>query len=158
MEAYRWNHQALMDILEHHEQEEAALRRQLYYLGKRLREDLEELRARVLPGGVRYDSPRVQSSPGEEDPLVEMIQTSDQRREGYRQNVWMIQKRLDRFREVYAAIHRLDGSDKVVLLELYYPRQSAEKAAERLGMESRTVCRHRDRAVRKLLGLLSGSV
>lgn len=51
----KWTYEYIVDILENHDVELAALNRQLETLGATLEADLEEIRNRVYPGAIRYD-------------------------------------------------------------------------------------------------------
>ena len=58
------------DILKNHDQEMSTIEAQIDAERAALEEDLEAIRARAYPRGVRYDTPRVQSSP---DPDLSLI-------------------------------------------------------------------------------------
>lgn len=146
----KWTSSYILDILENHDMELHALNRQLETLGGMLEADLEEIRHRVYPGAIRYDQERVQTSPDPDGSLVAVVQACDERREQHKRDVQSILARLRDIRAVYSAIQRLDAVGKVTLLSLYYPRKSTDKVAEGMGIDCKTVWRHRDKAVESL--------
>ena len=151
-----WTTKQLFDILENHEVETAALERQLIALSEALDSDLEEIRHRVYPGAVSYDRDRIQTTPTPADTrLVAVVQACDERREQYKRDVAVILGRIRQIRTVYSTIQEsLGGLDKAVLLNLYYPRRSAEAVAGMMGTSSKTVNRRRDAAVEALKTIL----
>ena len=122
------------DILKNHDQEMSTIEAQIDAERAALEEDLEAIRARAYPRGVRYDTPRVQSSP---DPDGLLVKVAD-----------AIQRRTAR---------TMDAKSKIILLTLYYPRRTYAQAAELLDMDVSTVSRQRktavDRLVRKYIRL-----
>ena len=143
---------AVIEILEHHEIESAALQLQLEALGKSLEDDLEEIRSRIYPGAVEYDRDRVQATPTPTDEkLVAVVQACDERREQHKRDVAVILGRLREIRAVYSEIQRLGPVDKATLLNLYYPRRTMEDVAEIMGVDRGTIRNRRDAAINKLV-------
>lgn len=148
----------IIDILEHHEIETAALERQIVALGQALEHDLEEIRSRVLPGAMAYDQEKIQATPKPADEkLVSMVQALDERREQHKRNVDVILARLREIRAVYAGIQRLGAVEKATLLNLYYPRRTMEDVAEMMGVDRGTIRNRRDTAIIKLEHKLKGA-
>ena len=72
------------DILKNHDQESRTIEAQIEAERAALEEDLAEIRSRAYPRGVRYDTPRVQSSPDPDGLLVKVaaaIERSRQQKE-----------------------------------------------------------------------------
>lgn len=148
----------IIDILEHHEIETAALERQIVALGQALESDLEEIRSRVYPGAMAYDQEKIQATPKPTDEkLVSMVQALDERREQHKRNVDVILARLREIRTVYAGIQRLGAVEKATLLNLYYPRRTMEDVAEMMGVDRGTIRNRRDTAIIKLEHKLKGA-
>lgn len=151
-----WTTKTVIDILENHEIETAALDRQLEQLAVALDADLEEIRSRVYPGAVSYDRDRVQGTPTPMDTrLVAVVQACDERREQYKNDVAVILERIREIRKVYTTIQQLDSMDKAVLLNMYYPRRSSEEVAGMMKSTAKTINRRRDAAVEALKFILS---
>ena len=152
------NKHEIIDILEHHEIETAALERQIIALGQALESDLEEIRSRVYPGAMSYDREKIQATPTPIDVrLVSMVEALDERRAQHKRNVDVILARLRDIRAVYAAIQRLGGLDKATLLNLYYPRRTMEEVAEMMGVDRGTIRNRRETAISKLEHRLKGA-
>ena len=67
------------DILKNHDQEMSTIEAQIDAERAALEEDLEAIRARAYPRGVRYDTPRVQSSHDPDGLLVKVAGPPEQR-------------------------------------------------------------------------------
>ena len=67
------------DILKNHDQEMSTIEAQIDAERAALEEDLEAIRARAYPRGVRYDTPRVQSSPDPDGLLVKVADAIQRR-------------------------------------------------------------------------------
>lgn len=148
----------IIDILEHHEIETAALERQIVALGHALESDLEEIRSRVYPGAMSYDREKIQATPTPiDEKLVSMVEALDERRAQHKRNVDVILSRLRDIRAVYATVQRLGALEKATLLNLYYPRRTMEEVAEMMGVDRGTIRNRRDTAIVKLEHRLKGA-
>ena len=147
----KWTYEYIVDILENHDVELAALNRQLETLGATLEADLEEIRNRVYPGAIRYDLEKVQSSSDPDGALVAVVQACDERREQHKRDVQMILSRLRDIRGVYSAIQQLDALGKATLLNLYDPRKTMEQVAELMGVDVRTVQSRKAKGIENLV-------
>ena len=67
------------DILKNHDQETRTIEAQIDAERAALEEDLAEIRSRAYPRGVRYDTPRVQSSPDPDGILVKVAAAIERR-------------------------------------------------------------------------------
>ena len=86
--------------------------------------------------------------------LVAVVQACDERREQHKRDVAAILERVREIRLVYSAIQELDSMSKAVLLNMYYPRRSAERVADMMGSTAKTVIRRRDAAIEALKTVL----
>ena len=122
-----------------------------------LEEDLEAIRARAYPRGVRYDTPRVQSSPDPDGLLVKVADAIQRRTARTKRATDALEERQRQIENVHEAILTMDAKSKIILLTLYYPRRTYAQAAELLDMDVSTVSRQRktavDRLVRKYIRL-----
>lgn len=145
------------DILKNHDQESRTIEAQIDAERAYLEEDLAEIRSRAYPRGVRYDTPRVQSTPDPDGILVEVAAAIERRTDRTKRHVAALEKRQRQIERVHEAILGMDAKSKIVLLTLYYPRRTYEQAAETLGVDVSTVSRQRktavDRLTRKLIRL-----
>lgn len=145
------------DILKNHEQETRTIEAQIEAERAYLEEDLAEIRARAYPRAMRYDTPRVQSSPDPDGNMVKIAAAIERRTARTKRAVEVLEARQRQIEDVHELILAMDAKSKIVLLTLYYPRRTYEQAAEALGMDVSTVSRQRkaavDRLVRKYIRL-----
>lgn len=145
------------DILKNHDQESRTIEAQIEAERAALEEDLAEIRSRAYPRGVRYDTPRVQSSPDPDGLLVKVAAAIERRTDRTKRAVAALDERQRQIDRVHDAVLDMDARSKIVLLTLYYPRRTYEQAAEALGVDVSTVSRQRktavDRLTRKLIRL-----
>lgn len=145
------------DILKNHDQESRTIEAQIEAERAALEEDLAEIRSRAYPRGVRYDTPRVQSSPDPDGLLVKVAAAIERRTDRTKRAVAALEERQRQIDRVHDAVLDMDARSKIVLLTLYYPRRTYEQAAEALGVDVSTVSRQRktavDRLTRKLIRL-----
>lgn len=145
------------DILKNHGQESRTIEAQIEAERAALEEDLAEIRSRAYPRGVRYDTPRVQSSPDPDGLLVKVAAAIERRTDRTKRAVAALEERQRQIDRVHDAVLDMDARSKIVLLTLYYPRRTYEQAAEALGVDVSTVSRQRktavDRLTRKLIRL-----
>lgn len=145
------------DILKNHCQESRTIEAQIEAERAALEEDLAEIRSRAYPRGVRYDTPRVQSSPDPDGLLVKVAAAIERRTDRTKRAVAALEERQRQIDRVHDAVLDMDARSKIVLLTLYYPRRTYEQAAEALGVDVSTVSRQRktavDRLTRKLIRL-----
>lgn len=145
------------DILKNHDQEMSTIEAQIDAERAALEEDLEAIRARAYPRGVRYDTPRVQSSPDPDGLLVKVADAIQRRTARTKRATDALEERQRQIENVHEAILTMDAKSKIVLLTLYYPRRTYAQAAELLDMDVSTVSRQRktavDRLVRKYIRL-----
>ena len=145
------------DILKNHDQETRTIEAQIDAERAALEEDLAEIRSRAYPRGVRYDTPRVQSSPDPDGILVKVAAAIERRTDRTKRAVAALEERQRQIERVHDAVLDMDAKSKIVLLTLYYPRRTYEQAAEALGVDVSTVSRQRktavDRLTRKLIRL-----
>lgn len=145
------------DILKNHDQETRTIESQIDAERAALEEDLAEIRSRAYPRGVRYDTPRVQSSPDPDGILVKVAAAIERRTDRTKRAVAALEERQRQIERVHDAVLDMDAKSKIVLLTLYYPRRTYEQAAEALGVDVSTVSRQRktavDRLTRKLIRL-----
>lgn len=138
------------DILKNHDQEIRTIEAQIYAERAALEEDLEEIRSRAYPRGVRYDTPRVQSSPDPDGVMVKMAAAIERRTARTKRAIDALEERQRQIENVHAAVLDMDAKSKCVLLTLYYPRRTYEQAAEILNVDISTVSRQRKTAVERL--------
>lgn len=145
------------DILKNHDQESRTIEAQIEAERAALEEDLAEIRSRAYPRGVRYDTPRVQSSPDPDGLLVKVAAAIERRTDRTKRAVAALEERQRQIDRVHDAVLDMDARSKIVLLTLYYPRRTYKQAAEALGVDVSTVSRQRktavDRLTRKLIRL-----
>lgn len=145
------------DILKNHDQESRTIEALIEAERAALEEDLAEIRSRAYPRGVRYDTPRVQSSPDPDGLLVKVAAAIERRTDRTKRAVAALEERQRQIDRVHDAVLDMDARSKIVLLTLYYPRRTYEQAAEALGVDVSTVSRQRktavDRLTRKLIRL-----
>lgn len=145
------------DILKNHDQESRTIEAQIEAERAALEEDLAEIRSRAYPRWVRYDTPRVQSSPDPDGLLVKVAAAIERRTDRTKRAVAALEERQRQIDRVHDAVLDMDARSKIVLLTLYYPRRTYEQAAEALGVDVSTVSRQRktavDRLTRKLIRL-----
>lgn len=111
--------------------------------------EIEDLRATMLPGGIRYDKDSVMSSP--DDPMIRYAERSEP----------LFRKR-DRLYREYAiacaefedAVGCLTDKQKVVIRMKYIHGVSNTDISEKLGIDRRNVLRMCDRAYELLLNRL----
>lgn len=138
------------DILKNHDQESRTIEAQIAAERDALEEDLEEIRSRAYPRGVRYDTPRVQSSPDPDGQMVKMADAIQRRSARTKRAIDALEERQRQIERVHEAVLAMDAKSKIVLLTLYYPRRTYEQAAETLGVDVSTVSRQRKTAVERL--------
>lgn len=138
------------DILKNHDQESRTIEAQIEAERAALEEDLAEIRSRAYPRGVRYDTPRVQSSPDPDGLLVKVAAAIERRTDRTKRAVAALEERQRQIDRVHDAVLDMDARSKIVLLTLYYPRRTYEQAAEALGVDVSTVSRQRKTAVDRL--------
>lgn len=145
------------DILKNHDQELAVIDATIQTEREALEADLDRIRARATPRAVRYDTPRVQSSPDPDGGLVKIMEAIDRRTDAANRRIAALEERRRQIERVYETVLAMDARSKIVLLTLYYPRRTYEQAAEALGVDVSTVSRQRktavDRLTRKLIRL-----
>lgn len=145
------------DILKNHDQESRTIEAQIEAERAALEEDLAEIRTRAYPRGVRYDTPRVKSSPDPDGVLVKVAAAIERRTDRTKRSVAALEERQRQIDRVHDAVLDMDARSKIVLLTLYYPRRTYGQAAEALGVDVSTVSRQRktavDRLTRKLIRL-----
>lgn len=145
------------DILKNHDQELAVIDATIQTEREALEADLDRIRARATPRAVRYDTPRVQSSPDPDGGLVKIMEAIDRRTDAANRRIAALEERRRQIERVYETVLAMDAKSKIVLLTLYYPRRTYEQAAEALGVGVSTVSRQRktavDRLTRKLIRL-----
>ena len=112
------------DILKNHDQEMSTIEAQIDAERAALEEDLEAIRARAYPRGVRYDTPRVQSSPDPDGLLVKVADAIQRRTARTKRATDALEERQRQIENVHEAILTMDAKSKIVLLTLYYPRRT----------------------------------
>ena len=138
------------DILKNHDQETRTIDAQIEAERAALDADLEEIRSRAYPRAVRYDTPRVQSSPASGDALAKMADAITRRTARTTRAVDALMERQRQIDSVHEMILAMEAKSKIVLLTLYYPRRTYEQAAEALAVDVSTVSRRRREAVNRL--------
>lgn len=138
------------DILKNHDQEIRTIEAQIDAERAALEEDLAEIRSRAYPRGVRYDTPRVQSSPDPDGTMVKIAAAIERRTARTKRAIDALEERQRQIENVHAAVLAMDAKSKIVLLTLYYPRRTYEQAAEALNVDVSTVSRQRKTAVDRL--------
>ena len=116
-----------------------------------LEADLAEIRTRAYPRAVRYDTPRVQSSPDPDGNMVKIAAAIERRTARTKRAVEALEERQRQIDNVHEIVLAMDAKAKIVLLTMYYPRRTYEQAAEALGMDVSTVSRQRKTAVERLV-------
>ena len=111
------------DILKNHDQEMSTIEAQIDAERAALEEDLEAIRARAYPRGVRYDTPRVQSSPDPDGLLVKVADAIQRRTARTKRATDALEERQRQIENVHEAILTMDAKSKIILLTLYYPRR-----------------------------------
>lgn len=139
------------DILKNHDQEMLTIEAQIDAERDALEEDLEDIRSRAYPRGVRYDTPRVQSSPDPDGLMVKMADAIQRRTARTKRAIDALEERQRQIENVHEAILTMDAKSKIVLLTLYYPGRTYAQAAEILDMDVSTVSRQRKTAVERLV-------
>lgn len=139
------------DILKNHDQETRTIEAQIEAERVALDEDLAEIRSRAYPRGLRYDTPRVQSSPDPDGLLVKVADAIKRRSDRTQRAVDALKARQDQIDQVRETVLNMDAKSAAVLLTLYYPRRTYEQAAEILGVDISTVSRQRKTAVDRLV-------
>lgn len=112
---------------------------------KELREDLEQFRAGLLPGAIRYDLERVQASPC--DRQAERIIKANEMQENIALKLWDM---TDRFNQANEMISRLTDSCERQVLRLYYLNANCytmEDVAQIMCYSRRQTYRMRDDAL-----------
>lgn len=138
------------DILKNHDQELAVIDATIQTEREALEADLDRIRARATPRAVRYDTPRVQSSPDPDGGLVKIMEAIDRRTDAANRRIAALEERRRQIERVYETVLAMDAKARVVLLTLYYPRRTYEQAAEALGVDVSTISRQRKNAVERL--------
>lgn len=139
------------DILKNHDQETRTIEAQIEAERAALEADLAEIRTRAYPRAVRYDTPRVQSSPDPGAQLAEMADAIRGRTARTQRAIDALEEQQRQIKNVHEIVLAMDAKAKIVLLTLYYPRRTYEQAAEALGMDVSTVSRQRKTAVERLV-------
>lgn len=139
------------DILKNHDQEIRTIEAQIDAERVALEADLTEIRARAYPRGVRYDTPRVQSSPDPEGRMVKMAAAIERRTARTKRAVDAMEERRRQIERVHDMILNMDAKPQIVLLTLYYPKHTYTQAAEILGVDVSTISRQRKAAVESLV-------
>lgn len=141
-------------MLENHEQEQRQLIFQIEYERIKLENDLEELRSKCYPSCVKFDKLPVQVTKGDYDgKLAEMVDNIKKREGIAERNVSELQSHLDRIHKLYSCVLQLDSQLKCVLLALYYPKSTIERAAETLNTTEAIIKRRKKYALRKVTEL-----
>lgn len=107
------------DILKNHDQEMSTIEAQIDAERAALEEDLEAIRARAYPRGVRYDTPRVQSSPDPDGLLVKVADAIQRRTARTKRATDALEERQRQIENVHEAILTMDAKSKIILLTLY---------------------------------------
>lgn len=139
------------DILKNHDQETRTIEAQIEAERAALEADLAEIRTRAYPRAVRYDTPRVQSSPDPDGNMVKIAAAIERRTARTKRAVEALEERQRQIENVHEIVLAMDAKAKIVLLTMYYPRRTYEQAAEVLGMDVSTVSRQRKTAVERLV-------
>lgn len=138
-------------MLENHEQELKQLLCQIEYERVKLENDIEEMRSRCYPLSVKFEKLPVQVSKGDYDgKLAEMVDNIKKRQEIAERNINELQAHIESIHRLYKCVLRLDSQLKCVLLALYYPKSTIEKAAEMLDITDTAVKRRKKHALRKV--------
>lgn len=110
------------DILKNHDQEMSTIEAQIDAERAALEEDLEAIRARAYPRGVRYDTPRVQSSPDPDGLLIKVADAIQRRTARTKRATDALEERQRQIENVHEAILTMDAKSKIILLTLYHWR------------------------------------
>lgn len=118
---------------------------------KRIENTLESLRSCLLPGAIRYDTERVQTTP--KDNLAEIYSRIDELErelaEEYRQKALSII-------EIDNAMQQIpEGPYKTILAEYYIGRVSIYKIADGMGVSVRHCFRMRKKAVESFCEIMN---
>ena len=109
------------DILKNHDQEMSTIEAQIDAERAALEEDLEAIRARAYPRGVRYDTPRVQSSPDPDGLLVKVADAIQRRTARTKRATDALEERQRQIENVHEAILTMDAKSKIILGPEIYP-------------------------------------
>lgn len=143
----------VMGILRNHDQEARVIEAQIAAEKEALEADLEFILESAYPSSQLSDADagvRVQSSPDPDERLVRMVDKRDRRRQRANEAIGNLERQLQQITEVQNLVYTLDTRSKCVLLALYYPYRSYDKAAEFLQVERTTVYRQREIALNRL--------
>lgn len=140
----------IVEVLENHDQEIRVIDEQIANERRRLDADLESIRARLYPGGMRYDEIRIQSTPQPAAAMTNMIAAQEIRQQISESKIAVLEGRKQEIEAVYSAVLKLNSHLKCVLLALYYPVRTTERAAEFLGVSPYTVKARKKAAIDEL--------
>ena len=117
----------------------------------RLQNTIEALRLNLLPGAIRYDKDRVQTSP--QDSTTEIFAKIDE----YEREVEELKKkRSDAVLSIDSALSKMkDCKEQRVLLEFYIGRTSIPDIATGMGITNRHCLRLRNNGVSMLAEVLT---
>ena len=118
---------------------------------KRLQRTIESLRCNLLPGAIRYDKDRVQTSPM--DPMGELFCRIDEYERELQEE---LSKRTDIVLRVDTALGKMkDTKERTVLLEYYIGRIGFGDIAAELGVSYRHCLRLRKNGVEMFAGIMT---
>lgn len=142
----------VMDILRNHDQETRVIESQIKAEKKAMKADLKEILLSCAAPSNQFsgNGVRIQSSPDREGRMIKMVEQRDQKKERAAGIIEKLEKQLCQIKEVRDMICQLDARSKCILLALYYPHRTYDKAAEFLQIDRTTVYRQREIALNQL--------
>lgn len=137
----------LEDILKRHEQTEKTIKEQIRSEKSKSEHNREAIILSAFPSVASFESVKVQRSIKPNSKLDQVIYELELLERGTNNIIYQLENKLNDINRVYQEIINLESKHSEVLITLYYPTRTYEKAAEIIGCDYSTIKNRRKKAI-----------
>lgn len=134
------------DILRNHLAVKEQLSKRLRVLTKALQEETDYIREQVPI--TNYDKIKVQSTPS--DQMVGLVSRICEIEKSYKAETDKILEQIQRIDSVIDKIYECSDTSKAILMTVYFDGLTYDEAANKTGVDAKTISRRIDKAIEEL--------
>ena len=141
----------IKDILRNHKTVKEQLNRRLKCITKMLNEEMDYIREQVPI--TQYDKEKVQSTP--KDKSFDLVWKICEIEKSYKGEIDKVVEQIERIDWVIGNVYGCSNASKVILMTVYFEELTYDEAADKLGVDTKTVSRRIDKAIEELIEKIS---
>lgn len=141
---------ATKDMLRNHKTLKEQLTKRLKHLTKSLQEETDYIREQVPI--TQYDKEKVQSTPC--DKMVNLVSKICEIEESYKAEIDKVVEQINAIDNVIKKIYECSGTSEAILMTVYFDGLTYDEAADKMGVDAKTISRRIDKAIEELNNVL----